>query len=260
MTRHRIGIINDLHYGFPEDRPTDWINPGIEAVVDRFNETDLDAVIALGDMIEHGTAEVDGERLGRLEEIFDRLDVPFYALPGNHDVINMDAGTYVDRLGADNERSFFSIDSGDIRVIGLDTTHRDPDLHPVAGRLGKDQREWLDGELRTDKDVYLLSHHLIHHRALEGNFYFDDKPELAIAVDKRSVTKMIEEHGSVRAVVSAHIHEGGLERFHGIPHVTLEAMDKTAPADDYEPPSAILSAGTEGFDLEAGDRQYDSTF
>jgi 3',5'-cyclic AMP phosphodiesterase CpdA len=260
MSRHRIGLINDIHYGFPADREQDWIEPGIEDLIERFNDADLDVVIALGDMIEHGTAEEDSERLGRLRELFDRLDAPVHAIPGNHDVINMDAGTYVDRLGAANDEPFFSIDTGDTRVIGLDTTHRDPDLHPVAGRLGQDQRAWLDGELETEQDVYLLSHHLLHFRDLEGNFYFDDKPELAIAVDKRSVTKMIEEHGSVQAVVSAHIHEEGLARFHGVPHMTLGAMDKTAPEEGYEPPSAILSAGTDGFELEAADSRYEDTF
>lgn len=256
MDRHRVGLINDLHYGFPADRDPDWIEPGIRELVDRFNDADLDIVVALGDMIEHGTAEEDRERLGRLSEILDGLDAPLYAIPGNHDVINMEASSYADRIGAENGRSFFSIDRGDRRFVGLDTTHRDPDLHPVAGRLGQDQREWLEEVLDTDREVYILSHHLLHYRGLEGNFYFDDKPELAIAVDKRSVTKMIEDHGSVRAVVSAHIHEEGMARFHGVPHVTLGAMDKTDPDVAYEPSRAVLSAGPEGFDLTTPSMTY----
>jgi len=260
MDRQRIGLINDIHYGFPEDKEPDWIEPGIEAFIERFNDADLDRVIALGDMIEHGTEQQDRDRLKRLEELFGRLDVPVHAIPGNHDVINMNAKTYIDLLGADNDRPFFSIDAGDLRIIGLDTTHCDPDLHPVAGRLGQDQRQWLDERLTTEKDVYIVSHHLLHHRDLVGNFYFDDKPELAIAVDKRSVTKTIEAHGSVRAVVSAHIHEEGLERFHGVPHMTIGAMDKTTPDDGYGPPSAILSAGIDGFELETDDSRYERTF
>ncbi len=256
MSRHRIGLINDIHYGFPEGKEPGWIDPGIHDLVDRFNAADLERIIALGDMIEHDTAEQDRDRLGRLAELFDRFDAPVNAIPGNHDVINMDAATYLDRLGAVNEDPFFSIDAGGIRLIGLDTTHRDPDLHPVAGRLGQVQREWLADALETEKEVYMFSHHLLHHRDLEGNFYFDDKPELAIAVDKRSVTKMIEDRGSVRAVVSAHIHEEGLERFHDVAHITLGAMDKTDPEERYEPSSAILSAAPDAFDLVTPEATY----
>ncbi|MDY6770651.1 MAG: metallophosphoesterase [Candidatus Nanohaloarchaea archaeon] len=257
----RIGLINDIHYGFPENRdPDKYLAPNIEEAVTAMNDDDPDLVIGLGDFIEHDDAAADRDKLRKLNDLLDGLDAPWYAIPGNHDIATLRPDTFLEGLAPANDRSFFSIDSGDTRLVCLDTTHQDDDLHPVAGRLGEEQRDWLDDQLDTDRRVLLFSHHLLHYRDLTGNFYFDDKPELAIVIDKRYVTKKIERHGSVAAVVSAHIHEEGVKDFHGVPHLTVGAMDKNEPETPFEPGFTQFTVAEDSAELNALDGTYTVSF
>jgi 3',5'-cyclic AMP phosphodiesterase CpdA len=71
----RFAVINDLHYTDDEDRP--WL----EGLVEHINATGAELCLVLGDLVEHGTAE----ELEPVHRILQRLKMPYYTVPGNHD-------------------------------------------------------------------------------------------------------------------------------------------------------------------------------
>lgn len=228
MAALHLGLVNDLHYGWPADRDmTDYLRPRLEEVVDRFNDRGVDAVVALGDLIEHApTADGDRERLETLKNILARVDADLYAVPGNHDVTHLPPEDVVAALGADNEEPYTTIDHDLARLVLLDTTHQDQDLHPVGGVVGIRQRDWLDQQLDTKKPVVVLTHHALHHREMPPESFFASRPELAVPYDKELVHDLFTAAGTVSLVVNAHLHKPGYVEQDSIPHVTCGAMNK----------------------------------
>jgi 3',5'-cyclic AMP phosphodiesterase CpdA len=74
-TPFRFAVINDLHYTDAVDRP--WL----EGLMDHVNGGGAELCLALGDLVEHGTIE----QLTAARQILQRLRMPFYTVPGNHD-------------------------------------------------------------------------------------------------------------------------------------------------------------------------------
>lgn len=71
-----FAVLSDLHYLAPEDRP--WL----EGLVREVNAlAGLELVLVLGDLAEDGKRE----ELTAAKSILDRLCVPYYVVPGNHD-------------------------------------------------------------------------------------------------------------------------------------------------------------------------------
>ncbi|HEY4330787.1 MAG TPA: metallophosphoesterase [Phycisphaerae bacterium] len=69
-------VLNDLHYMSPE------CGPWLEGLVRQVNATPgVELVLVLGDLAETGAME----ELAAAKRILDRLNVPYYTVPGNHD-------------------------------------------------------------------------------------------------------------------------------------------------------------------------------
>jgi len=235
-----IALLTDFHYGFPKDRDMGtYFEPVLNEMIDDINGLEFNLVVGIGDYIQHQNREKDIERLQRISEQISRIETDFYGIAGNHDVENLTAKHMTDNLNTENSSPYFSVHIDNLKLIFLDTTHRNRDLDSIGGFLGEEQREWLKAEVETNKNTYVFSHHLLHNRNFSGNWYFDDKPELAISQDKRSFNDIIEGK-NVRGVFSAHIHETGLETHHNIPHVTNKAKDKHKPTEKFTKDMAKL--------------------
>ncbi len=246
-----IALLTDFHYGFPKDRDMGtYFEPVLNEMIDDINGLETDLVVGMGDYIQHQNREKDIERLQRISEQISRIETDFYGIAGNHDVENLTAKHVTDNLNTENSSPYFSVHIDNLKLIFLDTTHRNRDLDSIGGFLGEEQREWLKAEVETNKNTYVFSHHLLHNRDLSGNWYFDDKPELAISQDKRSFNDIIEGK-NVRGVFSAHIHETGLETHHNIPHVTMKAMDKYNPPEEFQKYMAKLKLRKRSFEFNS---------
>jgi 3',5'-cyclic AMP phosphodiesterase CpdA len=247
----KIALLTDFHYGFPKDRDMGtYFEPVLKEMIDDINGFGPDVVVGMGDYIQHQNREKDIERLQRISELTSRIETDFYGIPGNHDVENLTAKHVIDRLNTENGSPYFSVHVDNLKLIFLDTTHRNRDLDSIGGFLGEEQREWLEDEIETEKTIYIFSHHLLHNRDLSENWYFDDKPELAISQDKRSFNHIIEPK-CVKGVFSAHIHETGLERYHNVPHVTMKAMNKYNPPEKFQKYMAKLKLRKRSFEFNS---------
>lgn len=247
----KIALLTDFHYGFPKDRDMEtYFEPVLEEMVDEINSFEPDIVVGMGDYIQHQSIDKDIERLQRISELISRIETDFYGIPGNHDVENLSAKQVINNLNTENEECYFSIHLNNLKLIFLDTTHRNINLDSVGGFLGEKQREWLEDEVETEKYTYIFSHHLLHNRDLSENWYFDDKPELAISQDKRKFNDIIKGK-NVTGVFSAHIHDTGLEKHHNIPHVTMKAMDKYNPPEKFQKYMGKLKLEKQSFELNS---------
>lgn len=252
----KIALVTDFHYGFPESEEMEgYADPVLREIVSDINSFSPDFVVGLGDFIQHSDAETDIDRLRNISEIFSGLETDFYAVPGNHDIVSIDKQQFIESLGPENGSTYFDFEMGGNRFIFLDTTHRNPDLDSVGGLMGRDQREWLRGRL-NQKRTFVFSHHLLHYRNLEDNWWFYDKPELAAAMDKRAFNDMIQPE-TVGGVVSAHVHSPGRVDFNGVPHFTMASMDKYSPPERLQANVARMVIDENSFSLKSEHQSYE---
>jgi 3',5'-cyclic AMP phosphodiesterase CpdA len=105
----RLGVVTDVHLVFEGSSvegsrvpdPDGWdfaaTEGRLQAVVDRFEQEDVDGVVVLGDLSHHG----DEATLDHALTLFGRLPRSLWVAPGNHDVgLSADAlGRALDRAG-----------------------------------------------------------------------------------------------------------------------------------------------------------------
>lgn len=251
----KIALLADFHYGYPGGEEMEqYLEPTVRKMIESINEFSPDLVVALGDFIQHSDRETDLERLERVGELLERVEAPVYAIPGNHDPMTVSKEEVMERIDVQNSETYFSIETEDRKLVFLDTIKQIEDVYG-AGFLGSEQREWLEQELETEKEVLVFSHHLLHHRDLEGNWYFDDKPELAMCIDKKEFQDIAGEN--LRAVFSAHIHEAGVEEFKGVPHFTTPGMDKYNPPEKFRENHALVEVSDEEITFRTQGEEYE---
>jgi predicted MPP superfamily phosphohydrolase len=239
----KIAFLADFHYGYPENQDMEnYLEPTIENMIEELNEFSPDIVVALGDFIQHSDPETDLQRLERVGQMLEKVEADVYAIPGNHDPMTISKEEVMESIDVENADTYFSIEIKDRKLVFLDTITQIDDIYG-AGLLGSEQREWLKNEVQTDRELLVFSHHLLHNRDLEGNWYFDERPELAACIDKKDFREIVER--KPRAVFSAHIHDSGLEEYNGVPHFTTDGMDKFNPPESFEENHAFVEISDE---------------
>lgn len=248
----KFALLSDFHYGYPEEENMEeYLDPVIEEMIREINDFSPEFVVALGDFIQHSDRETDLERLERVGELLEQLDAPVYAIPGNHDPMTVSKEEVMEELDVQNTDTYFSLETTDRKLIFLDTVTQIDDIYG-AGLIGSKQREWMEEEFQTEKEVLVFSHHLLHYRNLEDNWYFDDKPELAAAIDKKNFQEIAGEN--LRAVFSAHIHNSGVEEFNEVPHFTTSGMDKFNPPERFQKNHAFVEVSDGEIKFETSDQ------
>ncbi len=103
-------------------------------------------VMSVGDLIEGYTEDretLDAE-WDEFDGFLDVLDMPFFYLPGNHDISNeVMADVWSERFG----RAYYSFVYRDVLFVGLNSEDGEP------GNVGPGQRDWLAGVLGEHRDV-----------------------------------------------------------------------------------------------------------
>ena len=104
-----------------------------------------DLVLATGDLTNDGRPE----QFRLLKELLERLQIPIYLIPGNHDEREEFRSAFSDRpwMPASGPIDYV-IDDYPVRLIGMDTS--EPGRHD--GTLDDDQLTWLDSTLSATPD------------------------------------------------------------------------------------------------------------
>ena len=136
-----IAQITDLHIDEPEGFMRRFVdaNTKLETAI-RYLHTRRerpDVVLATGDLTNDGRPE----QFRLLSALLERLEIPVYLIPGNHDEREGFRSAFSDRpwMPASGPIDYV-IDDYPVRLVGLDTS--EPGRHD--GTLDDDQLAWLD--------------------------------------------------------------------------------------------------------------------
>ncbi len=217
-----IAQITDLHVG--DERVAAYYHLdtrlALRRAVDCVNalRTPPDLCMVTGDIVESGSAQE--YRLARAE--LDRLAVPWFPIPGNHDERAAFLECFQDRLpregDADRLDGFaqYAVGGWPLRILALDT------LVPGEnhGLLTGPRLDWLAAQLGRHADVSTLI--AMHHPPFETAMPVIDGMILS---DRTEFTQLIAKHLQVEAIVSGHIHRA----IHGrVAHALASVAPSTA--------------------------------
>jgi len=145
----RFAWLSDTHIGSP-NAAADF-----EAAVQDINGMpDIAFVILSGDITEMGSDEEFEQAKG----ILDRLEKPFYIIPGNHDTKWSESGCTSFRRLFKNDR--FEFEYGGYRFIGL---HQGPIMKMGDGHFAPEDLRWFDSVLskpaNADQPLIFVTHY-----------------------------------------------------------------------------------------------------
>jgi len=144
----KFAIIADTHIGKPAN------SIGLRAIIkDINNNPEINFVIHVGDISNFGS----DNQLREAKSIMDRLDKPYYLVPGNHDTgWSASGGLIYDKLWKEQK---FVTDIAGVRFIGFSTG---PYSRMSRGYVPLDQMRWLDSLVRVTpktKPVIFIGHY-----------------------------------------------------------------------------------------------------
>jgi len=196
-----IAHLTDLHI-VPEGERLGKVldvNALADTAVDTINaepHTPAFAVVT-GDLT-HTGSRVEMENARR---ILDRLDMPYFAIPGGHDESDIFSETFADRGWRDPAGDFrYSVDDYPVRLVAADTT---------TGKSGKPQFgaercAWLESELSKapDRPTLLAIHHPPFQCRIPVATYVEDY-HVAWAEGLKAV---VSRHPQVQTLICGHVH------------------------------------------------------
>lgn len=189
--KYDFAVITDIHIG-ARNSETD-----LDSVVARINSMDnLKFVIASGDIAEKGR----NSELEKAKEILDRLKIPYYIIPGNHDTKWSESGCTKFRELWNDDKFSFSI-QGD-HFIGLNSG--------IPWRGG--------GGHFSNEDIYWLSEELANIDTKEPLFFIVHHP-LNESIDNWYKVYNLLIKNNIKAVFVGHGHSNKIFDFNGIPGI-----------------------------------------
>ncbi|MCK9209719.1 MAG: metallophosphoesterase, partial [Ignavibacteriaceae bacterium] len=199
----KFGWITDLHIGSKN------ADVDLQAVVQDINaKKEVSFVIATGDITENGKTE----DLKNAKQILDKLTVPYYIIPGNHDTKWSESGIQVfSNLWKDDK---FKFEFEKTVLIGINSGIP---WRGGGGHFAPEDLRWLDSLLSTipsEKEILFFSHHQLDKEV-------DNWFKVTNILSKRNVKEIFVGHG----------HANRVYNFNGLPGVmgrsTLTAKGKS---------------------------------
>lgn len=237
-----IAQISDLHMCAPGQLLSGIVETNIlaERAIHALLRLDPrpDLVLLTGDATECG---LDAEYRA-LVELLDRLPMPLYAIPGNHDRREPFRRAFADRghLPAAGLLDF-AVETRPVRIIGLDT------LVPghSHGALRPESLDFLAATLASAPDVPTLL--MLHHPPFDCGIRHMDRIRLLEGAD--GLARIVVQHPQVERIVTGHHHRPIQARFAGticqvapsVAHqVALDLGEDSPSCFVLEPPAFLL--------------------
>lgn len=154
----RLAVLSDIHLSTTADGS--WklyhrTESRLQSAVQQVENEGVDGVVLTGDLTKDGCpADLD-----RVCECLDSLDVPVYAVPGNHDATAPKQATgqterIAERFGIGGFPFHASV--GGIDLLCLDSTRA---ASGTKATLSAGQLDWLETTLETVENPLVVSHH-----------------------------------------------------------------------------------------------------
>lgn len=154
-----IAHLSDMHIAAPQSKTLD-LAPMAENLADCVTHINRlvptpDVVVVTGD-ITHSGKLVEMEHAA---EILGQLQIPFYVIPGNHDLRDTLQAAFSSKHSPTKSSVFiqYVIDEFPLRLIAIDST--EPGI--AGGYLCNERLNWLDTTLgeKPDQPTVILMHH-----------------------------------------------------------------------------------------------------
>ncbi len=187
----KFALLTDIHIS-----PTTTSLEDLQASIDNINgQDDIDFVLVTGDISENG----DYQALLTAKNELDKLKVPYYAIPGNHETKWSESGVtdFGKLFGSDR----FYFEYAGFAFIGFNTG---PIIRMMDGHVAKQDLIWIKEQLDTHaagKPIIVATHYPV----LDGDV--DNWYEL---------TDLLRQY-PVKAIVGGHYHRNQLVDYDGIP-------------------------------------------
>ena len=210
----RFVQISDSHIGFDKPANTD-VTATLRAAIAKIKEAPEPPAFVLhtGDL----THLSKPSEFDTLEQVMSELALPVFYVPGEHDVLEDNGGSYLQRFGKDTHGAgWYSFERTGVHFIGLVNV-----VNMKAGglgTLGSEQLEWLEKDLKrvtSSTPVVVFAHIPLWSVYPEWGWGTDDS-ERALSYLRR--------FGSV-SVLNGHIHQV-MQKIEG--HVTFHTAMSTA--------------------------------
>lgn len=208
----RFAFLTDIHISGNPSSVED-----LERSIAQVNQTKgIEFVIIGGDITEEG----DRKSLQIAKERLDRLNVPFYAVPGNHETKWSESGVtaFADIFGSER----FRFEHGDYLFLGFNSG---PLMRMADGHVAPQDIAWLKNELAqesTDRPVIIITHYPLKDGDVD-NWY--------------EVTDALRSH-NIRVILGGHYHSNRTYTYDGIPGIlnrsTLRAKEPKGGYNLYE--------------------------
>jgi len=210
----RFVQISDSHIGFDKPANTD-VTATLRAAVAKIQAAPEQPsfVLHTGDL----THLSKPSEFDTLQQVLGELSLPVFYVPGEHDVLEDDGRSYLQRFGKGTQGAgWYSFDHGGVHFIGLVNV-----VNLKAGglgTLGNDQLDWLEKDvkrLKSSTPIVVFAHIPLWSVYPEWGWGTDDS-ERALSYLRR--------FGSV-SVLNGHIHQV-MQKVEG--HVTFHTAMSTA--------------------------------
>ncbi len=196
-TDFRFAVLSDLHVSENDSSEAD-----LKAAVADINQlSGIDFVLVSGDITE---ADL-GDNLVRAKHALDKLRVPYYIIPGNHDTKWTDSAgrRFLQLWGKDT----FTFTFGNYRFIGF---HQGPEVRMAEGFIAPQHLHWLDSLLTALPDpqqpLIFVTHYGADQSVANIRRFFE-------IIDGYNVTLLIHGHG----------HSNRVSDYNGIPGVMVRS-------------------------------------
>ncbi|MBV8601158.1 MAG: phosphodiesterase, partial [Candidatus Eremiobacteraeota bacterium] len=183
----------------------------------------------------------------RLRQVLDRLEIPLYVVPGNHDRREPFRDAFFDHPYLPNFGPLqYVVDDYPVRLVGLDTTVDGEH----GGVLDEDRLVWLDATLAEEpqKPTLIFMHHPPFRTGIRSMDALGFKGVEAFG-------EVVERNPQIERIVSGHIHRAMQVRWHGTIASTapstayqfvLELRDRNPLGITREPPGFALHVWQDG--------------
>ena len=216
----RFALFSDLHISSTNHQPSEDLQ---HAVSDVNALPGIDFVIVSGDVSNLG----DTLSLRMAKQMLKNLKIPYYIIPGNHDVKWYETGSVnFKKVFGDTK---FDFTHNDIEFIGFTTA---PLTNKGTGFIQPDELIWIKTMLEkagNDKPVFVITHY----------------PLQTGDVDNWTDLVDILRYYNVQAVLGGHYHRNALFNYKGIPGIicrsTLRGNDPTGGYSLFSVSDSIMT-------------------
>ncbi len=240
----RVAVVADPHVstrGEGTSKLLEHTERHLAAAVEDIASRDVDAVLSPGDLTK------DGEpwNYDAVDRLLDDLDVPFLAVPGNHDVPK--AGDEHDTPSVDWFAKRYATGAfpfhervGGLDVLGVNSAGTSDHLYDSHdGLVPESQRAWLAETLpETDRSVVLV-HHNFPPVSDQIAAHRENEPEMALPPVMREPESLADvlTEGGADLVLTGHYHLPAAGQYRGVQEIA-------APTTCSFPQSYLLSETT----------------